>query len=208
MSVEKEKLLSIVEPVPAVSVEDVQGGQTSTMRSEQSRRRRRLSKDEALEIARLYGETNTPTSEIRERFGIGDSSLYRVVQRQGIALRGRTVSPTRRNPPRARTPPARRSRLSSPKQAQTPASQPSGNTAPHGPRITGRTRGAGVRRPSVVAETTATSRRVASQTGGKRGQFRILFMVERVVQATDMAHALRQAQSLGAIEITAVTRQE
>ena len=200
--------MSIVEPMPAVSVEDVQGGQTSTSRSEQSRRRRRLSKDEALEVARLYGQTSTPTSEIRERFGIGDSSLYRVVQRQGIALRGRTVSPTRRNPPRAQTPPARRTRSYSPKQAQTPASQPSANTAPRGPRITGRTRGAGVRRASVIAKTTALSRSVASQTGGKRGQFRILFMVERVVQASDMADALRQAESLGAIEITAVTRQK
>jgi len=53
----------------------------------------------------------------------------------------------------------------------------------------------------------AASRGVASQTGGKRGQFRILFMVERVVQAADIADALRQAESLGAIEITAVTRQ-
>jgi transposase-like protein len=208
VSVEKEKLLSIVEPMPAVSVEDAQGRQTSTSRSEQSRQRRRLSEDEALEIARLYGETSTPTSEIRQRFGIGESSLYRVVQRQGIALRGRTVSPTRRNPPRAQTPPARRTRSSSPTQARTPASQPSANTAPRGPRITGRTRGAGVLRASVIAKTPAPSRSVASQTGGKRGQFRILFMVERVVPAADMADALRQAESLGAIEIIAVTRQE
>jgi transposase-like protein len=200
--------LSIVEPAATVSEDGVQSGHASTSRPDDSRRRRRLSTDEALEIARLYGETNTPTSEIRERFGIGDSSLYRIVQRQGIALRGRTASSVRPNTQRAQTSPARRSRSSSPKQAQTPASQPSGNTAPHGPRMTGRTRGAGVRRPSGIAKTTAPSRSVASQTGGKRGQFRILFMVERIVQATDMADALQQAESLGAIEITAVTRQE
>jgi transposase-like protein len=201
-------IVSIVEPAATVSEDRVQGRQTSTSRSEQSRRRRRLSKDEALEIARLYGETSTPTSEIRERFGIGDSSLYRVVQRQGIALRGRTTSSTQPKTQPAQTPPARQTRTSSPEQAQTPASQPRANTAPRGPRITGRTRGAGVRRASVRAKTTAPSRSVASQTSGKRGQFRIRFIVERVVQAADMADALRQAESLGAIEITAVTRQE
>src|SRR6267143_1514509 len=70
LSDEKENPLSIVEPARAVSVEGVQGGLASFLRSEDSRRRRRLSQDEALEIARLYGETSTPMSEIRERFGI------------------------------------------------------------------------------------------------------------------------------------------
>src|SRR5438128_2184678 len=48
---------------------------------------------------------------------------------------------------------------------------------------------------------------VASGTG-KRQQFRILFMAERVVRATDMRDALRQAESLGATEITAVSRED
>src|SRR5439155_21956929 len=95
LSDQKENPLSIVEPAQAVSVEGVQDGDASFSRPEDSRRRRRLTNNEALEIARLYGETSTPTSEIRERFGIGDSSLYRIVQRQGIALRGRSASSTR-----------------------------------------------------------------------------------------------------------------
>jgi hypothetical protein len=65
--------LSIVEPSATVSEPGPQGEHASASRSIDSRRRRRLSNGEALEIARLYGETSTPTSEIRERFGIGDS---------------------------------------------------------------------------------------------------------------------------------------
>lgn len=51
--------------------------------------RRRLTPDEQHEIARLYTETSAPPSEIRERFGIGESSVYRVLQKQGVSLRGR-----------------------------------------------------------------------------------------------------------------------
>jgi transposase-like protein len=207
LSDEKENPLSIVEPAQAVSLEGVQGGHASVSRSEDSRRRRRLSKDEALEIARLYGQTSTPTSEIRERFGIGDSSLYRIVQRLGIALRGRTASSTRPNTPPPRTPAARRPRSSSPKQAQEAVS-PGPNATPRSTRVYGRAGGTGVRRTPGTNKTTAPSGTVASRTGGHRRQFRVLFMAERVVQATDMADALRQVESLGAIEITAVARQE
>jgi transposase-like protein len=200
--------LSIVEPAATVSEDGVQGRHASTSRSEDSRRRRRLSNDEAMEIARLYGETSTPTSEIRERFGIGDSSLYRIVQRQGIALRGRTTSSTRPTTQRAQAPAARRPRSSSPKQAQKAVSRTGSNTAPRATRVNGRTGGTGVRRAPGTKKTTAPSGTVASRTGDNRGQYRILFMAERVVQATDMADALRQVESLGAIEITAVARQE
>ena len=208
LSDEKENPLSIVEPAATVSEEGVQGGHASFSRSEDSRRRRRLSKDEALEIVRLYGETSTPTSEIRERFGIGDSSLYRIVQRQGIALRGRSASSTRPKTPPAQTPAARQPRSSSPKQAQEAVSQPGSNAAPRSTRAYGRTGGTGVRRTPVTKKTTAPSGTVASRTGDRGRQFRILFMAERVVQATDIADALRQVESLGAIEITAVARQE
>src|SRR5690242_18413444 len=54
--------------------------------------RRRLTSEQQREIARLYGETGTPTAEIRERFGIGESSLYRVLQKQSVSLRGRATS--------------------------------------------------------------------------------------------------------------------
>ncbi|HEX8968591.1 MAG TPA: helix-turn-helix domain-containing protein, partial [Chloroflexota bacterium] len=54
--------------------------------------RRKLSDDQEREVTRLYAETETPVSEISKRFGIGESSVYRVAQRHGAALRGRTTA--------------------------------------------------------------------------------------------------------------------
>src|SRR5438445_3718907 len=51
--------------------------------------RRKLSEDQEREVTRLYAETETPVSEISKRFGIGESSVYRVAQRHGAKLRGR-----------------------------------------------------------------------------------------------------------------------
>src|SRR5438874_8306880 len=53
--------------------------------------RRKLSEDQEREVTRLYSETDTPVSEISKRFGIGESSVYRVAQRHGASLRGRTA---------------------------------------------------------------------------------------------------------------------
>src|SRR5437762_5288623 len=54
--------------------------------------RRKLSEDQEREVTRLYAETETPVSEISKRFGIGESSVYRVAQRHGAKLRGRTTT--------------------------------------------------------------------------------------------------------------------
>src|SRR5437762_9359250 len=56
--------------------------------------RRKLSEDQEREVTRLYAETETPVSEISKRFGIGESSVYRVAQRHGAALRGRSTAAT------------------------------------------------------------------------------------------------------------------
>src|ERR1700704_1263299 len=61
--------------------------------------RRKLSDAQEAEVTRLYAQTDTPVSEISKRFGIGESSVYRVAQRHGAALRGRT-SPSAPPPPR------------------------------------------------------------------------------------------------------------
>src|ERR1700736_4234862 len=52
--------------------------------------RRKLNDSQEREVTRLYAETETPVSEISKRFGIGESSVYRVAQRHGAALRGRS----------------------------------------------------------------------------------------------------------------------
>src|SRR5207302_5758835 len=51
--------------------------------------RRKLNDQQEREVTRLYAETETPVSEISKRFGIGESSVYRVAQRHGAKLRGR-----------------------------------------------------------------------------------------------------------------------
>src|ERR1700682_6287134 len=57
--------------------------------------RRKLDDQQEREVTRLYAETETPVSEISKRFGIGESSVYRVAQRHGAALRGRTATATK-----------------------------------------------------------------------------------------------------------------
>src|ERR1051326_1759693 len=52
--------------------------------------RRKLTDQQEREVTRLYSETETPVSEISKTFGIGESSVYRVAQRHGAKLRGRT----------------------------------------------------------------------------------------------------------------------
>src|SRR5258708_40379293 len=135
----EESQLSIVEPV-----EDSTKGAHETQASKVKpggSRRRTLSTTEGREIARLYAETNTPTSDIRARFGIGESSLYRIVQRQGVPLRGRTSASKAPGRQPAQAPDPRRSRSSSGGgQTASPARSTNATTA---------------RRPALTAPTTA-----------------------------------------------------
>src|SRR6266852_7941547 len=55
--------------------------------------RRKLSDEQEGELTRLYAGTTMPVSEIARTFGIGESSVYRVAQRHGAALRGRQTPP-------------------------------------------------------------------------------------------------------------------
>jgi transposase-like protein len=188
-----ESQLSIVEPVEDVSTEGAHETQGSKVKPGGSRRRR-VSMDEGREIARLYAETNTLTSDIRARFGIGESSLYRIVQRQGIPLRGRTSSSKAQVLQPAQVQNARRSRSSN-----------SGQRATSAPRSTAATN---THRASVALPRTPSTGSGASQPGRARQRYRIRFQGERVIEAQDIRDALRQAEVLGAIEITAVARED
>src|ERR1700694_2805240 len=68
--------------------------------------RRKLNDQQEREVTRLYAETETPVSEISKRFGIGESSVYRVAQRHGAALRGRTATSSAATTRPARATPA------------------------------------------------------------------------------------------------------
>jgi transposase-like protein len=54
-------------------------------------KRRNLTEAEKVDLGRLYADTTTPLSEITSRFGIAESSLYRLLQQRGITLRGRSA---------------------------------------------------------------------------------------------------------------------
>src|SRR5258708_3238267 len=157
LSYGRKNQLSLVEPVEDVAVESVQRVQARTSRPD-ARRRPRLSNDEEREIARLYAETSTPTSQIRERFGIGDGSLYRAMQRQGVALRGRTATGTRSKPPRAPAPVTRRRRSSGVNQAVSQPRSTAATTIARAPgRADGRSGGRPVGRASFTENTTSSS---------------------------------------------------
>jgi transposase-like protein len=109
---ERKSPLTIVEDVQAASAEHAQAPVARVMKARGSRRPR-LSPAEKREITRLYGDTSTSTSEICARLGIGESSLYRIIQLQGLPLRGRTASSTSPGTtPRARAPYTSRNRSS------------------------------------------------------------------------------------------------
>jgi transposase-like protein len=110
--------------------------------------RRKLSDAQEREVTRLYAATETPVSEISKRFGIGESSVYRVAQRHGAALRGRTATSAK-----STTRPAKVAKAATAKVAKT------AKTAGAGGRGTrGRERAAG------TAKTAAKSAKSAVKT--------------------------------------------
>ena len=202
--------MSIVNGIQDTSAESPSEALASATRPAGSRRRR-LSPDEERDIARLYADTSMSTSEIRERFGIGESSLYRVVQRHGVGLRGRSASSAKPSLPRTRVPAAQGRRSSTASGAKPAASRSRSTPRPIEvrvrPRVVKRSTGGPARRAAATEGTTSLARLASSRTGGGAQQrFRIQFQGESVVEATDIRDALRQAESLGATEITAVAR--
>ena len=55
---------------------------------------------------------------------------------------------------------------------------------------------------------TLSTEGIKAPTNGEQLRFRIRFVAETVVDATDVRDALRQATSLGATEVTAVIREK
>jgi transposase-like protein len=189
----EDSQLSTGKVVDGVSTDSTRETQANKVQAGGSRRQR-LSPDEGREIVRLYAETNTLTSDIRAKFGIGESSLYRILQRQGIPLRGRTPPSRQPGPQLALANTARRS--GSPSSGRPAASPRRAAASPT------------TRRASVTRPRTPSTGSAASQPGAARQQFRIQFQAERVVEARDIRDALRQAKSLGATEIVRVVREE
>jgi transposase-like protein len=201
--------LTVVEEGQEASSESTQelNGAATTRRP----RRPKVSLDEGREIARLYADGSMPTSEIRARFGIGESSLYRIIQQQGTPLRGHSsaaVAPAKQPASGAKTGRKRASsdgrRDSAPLVASRStgaAAEPVGASAP--------VRGGGSRRRTSVAEPRTTASPVAivrAQASSNGTRFRVRYLGERVFEAQSIHDALRQAEALGATEIMAVAR--
>jgi transposase-like protein len=152
---------------------------------------RKLSDGQEREVTRLYAETITPVSEIARTFGIGESSVYRVAKRHGAVLRGRQAAP---RTPSTRPAPAGVSgrpeaRPSAAKVPEAPPTPVEAATPSTGPRVSG-----------------ARARRRVGVT--RQHRFRIRFLAERVVEARDVRDAVRQAESIRSVEVTAVMRED
>jgi transposase-like protein len=138
-------------------------------------RRRRLTQDEQREIARLYAEPNASADDIRERYGIGPSTLYRVLSRFGVSRRG--------NPGTAAT--------------SAPQADESGRGRGGARSRTTSTNARGSRNAATAGS--------SSSGGGGSQRFRVVYRAERVVSARDVRDALRQADQFGASDIFAIT---
>jgi hypothetical protein len=160
---------------------------------------RRLSDEQELELTRLYSETDTPVPQIASRFGVGESSVYRISQRHGASLRGRrstgaaaasgaTAAAKKTRAPRkaaatgtapraargARAVPAAKTETA----AAAPAARaPRAARATRAPRATAAAAAAATparagrrgRRPAAAAATTTTTRTTGRATSARRG---------------------------------------
>jgi len=207
--------LTVVEEVPDVTA-NAQAPVASAIKT-RGPRRPRLSPDEKREIARLYADTSTSTSEICARLGIGESSLYRIIQLQGLPLRGRTASSAS---PGAASGRASKAEVmeSGGHQTLEPTVAPSTSGAKS---VTRRRRTTSpARRPSVearagtpganAASVPARTRRVrttaAAARSGELLQFTITYAAEHTLQAASALDALQQAQARGATEVISIVR--
>jgi transposase-like protein len=181
--------LTLVENVPSASADSAPNMSVTKARGA---RRSKLSPDEEREIARLYADTSTSTSEICKRLGIGESSLYRIVQRQGLPLRGRSSAPKAAAAQAAPAPVAAPKRSAAAPAAKRMRSAPAPRTRQS--------------RSSSADNAPVATPAPQAVAAGKR--FRVRYQGERVFEAQNMQDALRQAESMGATEITGVSRED
>jgi transposase-like protein len=123
--------------------------------------RRKLSDAQEREVTRLYAATETPVSEISKRFGIGESSVYRVAQRHGAALRGRTATSAKSTGRPAKVAKAATAKVA--KVAKTAAKAAAGT----GRGTRGRGRAAGTAKTAKTAKTAVKSAKTATKTAAK-----------------------------------------
>jgi transposase-like protein len=191
-----------VEDIDATDQSTGAGVAAATPSGKRPGRRPRLTESDQEEVVRLYREATTSTAEIRDRFGIGDSSLYRLLQKHGVPLRGRA--------------PTASSAVATSAPASTPASSAStssSNSSSRGRRPS-RTRTAPPRtvKAPTPAMTTAPSGNGTSATArtsknGAGRAFSVSFRLVRIVEADSVLDVVREVERLGATDIEEISRQ-
>jgi transposase-like protein len=163
---------------------------------------RKLNDEQELEVTRLYAETNTPVADIASRFGIGESSVYRVAQRHGAALRGRRGRGAAADGASQAAPPP----TAAP--AEAPAAPRAGRTA--APRA--RARAAAPtppRRAAAARPRGGAAGRARADAGAKpKGRFRVSFVAVDVIEAGTIHEAIAIVEARGATDITSVRRED
>ena len=141
-------------------------------------RRPRLTPEEQREIARVYTDENASPAELRTRFGIGDSSLYRLLQKQGVTLRGRS------------------------------ASVPQARKAVGGRLGAARNTSRGGRARSGTGKVLPSAQVPPRSTKSASSQFRVTFTAVQIVRAANIRDALHHAETLGATDVLEINRQD
>jgi hypothetical protein len=183
---------------------------------------RKLSEEQEREVTRLYAETATPLGEIGRRFGIGHTSVARIAQWYGAALRSPSISRAMASGRQGSAASAETGRAIEPETKPTqpePAAQPMGPTvgpSARGPKSAGGRRTAPVvHRPRaeapVASATPVTTASRRSRTAGVASssevrRFVVTFAAEQVLEAESALDALQQAQAGGATDVISIIR--
>jgi|SRR5579884_1572241 len=168
--------------------------------------RRKLSSEQELEVTRLYTETTTPVSEISRRFGIGEGSVYRVVERHGGQLRGRGAGAETGGTTGGRAGAGTGGASGGGRRAARAAGG-RGRGGARAASSAGGQRGRGRQGGRQAAGRGARTRGAeTAASGGGRARFRVTFRGSQVIEANDVRDALRQAEAQGAVDVVEVTR--
>lgn len=186
---------------------------------------RKLSDEQELELTRLYSQTETPVPDIARRFGLGESSVYRISQRHGAGLRSATATPTaaatsadgkgtrRQGTRRARAeqqekPRRRAGRPAKKAEASAPAATAATATATAAPRrqrASARGGRTATRGQAATGRRGATRAPRATASAGTGRRFRVVYLAETIIEAKSIREAIAKAESQGATDVTSVT---